>query len=97
MSEDTKIVSICPACPGWKIVYTVENGMPFWDDVALWALIEDEGDGIRCVVGMAGGDSMEYVENSQNFLGYSSPSDSLDDWKTYARERRAHISERTRK
>ncbi len=38
-----KIISIVSAVPGWKSKFTDETGKPFFRDVAVWAVVEEEG------------------------------------------------------
>lgn len=42
MRKIKKIVSLCPALPGWRAFYQYEGEDEVWLDVGLWALVELE-------------------------------------------------------
>ena len=67
--ENCKILQILP--PGeWMAVYTDDDDKPPMKlPLVCWALIEFKN-GEQSVVGMDGGDYVDFAENSNNFYAY---------------------------
>jgi len=97
-SEDTglHILQIMPALPGWGAVWGTKDkpaqGEPgfFTEPVVCWALVEDS-DGHRFVTAMAPDletSELKLMVDRGNFLGYSTPTYTLD-WMQRASEKRA--------
>lgn len=69
-----KIQQMTAAPPGaWAAVYEDEDarGKVFWTEVALWALVDDEGR--QKIVGLCPGEegTVERADGPDNFLGYA--------------------------
>ncbi len=99
--QEPRILQIMPALPGWAAVWGTredpEKGEPgfFSEPVVCWALVEDS-DGRRFVTAM--GSDLETHElklmiDMGNFLGYSTPTYTLD-WMQLASNKRAQNQSR---
>ena len=69
--RESKVIQIIPAT-GWRYRVMQKDDTGFEDDVACWALVEDE-DGKRNVVGLSGADHLEVIEEMRGFSGYIGP------------------------
>ena len=94
--QELRILQIMPALPGWAAVWGTREdpaqGEPgfFSEPVVCWALVE-ESDGHRFVTAMAPDletSELKLMVDRGNFLGYSTPTYSLD-WMQRASEKRA--------
>lgn len=68
-SLEWRIKQIVPAT-GWDSVLRQDDGTYVAYPVALWALIEHPETGDTDVVGMDGGDYLEYADEDERFLHY---------------------------
>ncbi len=93
--KELTILQIMPALPGWGAVWGAreepEKGEPgyFTEPVVCWALVE-ASDGRRFVTAMAADletSELKLMLDKGNFLGYSTPSYSLD-WMQRASDKR---------
>lgn len=73
--DDTKIVQIVPAQPGWRVVYECE-GRPFMVPVALWGL-DDHGFAGPLVYSREGL-ACRFATEGPDCVGLLSPDDSPD-------------------
>jgi hypothetical protein len=94
--QELRILQIMPALPGWAAVWGTREdpaqGEPgfFSEPVVCWALVE-ESNGHRFVTAMAPDletSELKLMVDRGNFLGYSTPTYSLD-WMQRASEKRA--------
>ena len=94
-TEDFTIVQIMPALPGWGAVWGTREepgqGEPgyFTEPVVCWALVE-ASDGRRFVTAMAPDletSELKLMLDMGNFLGYSTPTYTLD-WMQLASDKR---------
>ena len=102
--KELTILQIMPALPGWGAVWGTreepekgESGF-FTEPVVCWALVE-ASDGHRFVTAMAADletselKLMLDIDNMGNFLGYATPTYSLD-WMNLASSRRTENQSR---
>jgi hypothetical protein len=94
--QELTILQIMPALPGWAAVWgdikEPEHGEPgyFSEPVVCWALVE-ASDGRRFVTAMAPdleSSELKLMLDMGNFLGYATPTYSLD-WMQLASNRRS--------
>jgi hypothetical protein len=94
--QELHILQIMPALPGWGAVWGTREepaqGEPgfFTEPIVCWALVE-AGDGHRFVTAMAPDletSELRLMLDRGNFLGYATPSYSLD-WMQRASNKRA--------
>lgn len=83
-----EIKQIIPA-PGWQVVYATKGKDGAWYakayPLAAWALVGAEG-GFQRVVGLAGGDFIDFVEEGTDFLVYLGPGEDVSLWHKRAEE-----------
>ena len=93
--KELTILQIMPALPGWGAVWGTkeepEKGQPgyFTEPVVCWALVE-ANDGHRFVTAMAPDletSELKLMLDQGNFLGYATPTYSLD-WTQLASNKR---------
>ena len=77
MKYKERLIQIVPALPGWKVAWTDDvSGYPFYSDIGLWGLVEDE-DGFRNVVPMITFNSIS-MDIPDDFDYIISPSEKYD-------------------
>lgn len=79
-----RIIQITPA-DGWQAVYAIQpnrnKNNPVWiAPLACWALVQQEK--MRSVVGLDS--TLSFCDQGDNFLGYLSPGEPPDAWRTKA-------------